>query len=107
MEILGHTYLVKVVNKNFVMLKVAYSPSSDSLLTYYKFRFAKSFATLTNREFGHLIGVVMLVNKTPVLIVQKPHDARFYVPHDEWVDSGLYYHRKRSLTYRKKPSAKL
>jgi hypothetical protein len=94
LETVGHAYYIKSVNKDFAILKLAYTRKSVSLLMYYKFKYASSFASLTNNEFGHFKGNVILINNTPVLVVQKLHDATFYVPNDERVDSGLYYLKK-------------
>jgi hypothetical protein len=96
-EILGHVYRYKLINKDYAILKVGYNLKKANLLTYWKFKNASMLADLTYGEFGHLIGIIRLIDGNPILIVDKPHNANFYVPKDERVDSANYYLKRGQL----------
>jgi hypothetical protein len=96
-EVLGHAYLVRVVNKGYAIVNIGYNLRSANLQVYFKFKNAAIFANMTNHQFGHFIGNITLVNGSPILIVDNLHNARYYVPNDERVDSAVYYHKKNIL----------
>lgn len=96
-EVLGHIYVLKIINKEFAEAKIGYNESSAKLITYLKFRYASSVALLFNREFGHFTGKVMMVNNTPVLMINNLDHVLCIAPSDETVDSAVYYQKRREL----------
>jgi hypothetical protein len=93
-EVLGHAYYVRSVNRDFAIMKIGYRLKDARLMVYMKFRSAAGLASLIKFEFVHFIGTVSVIDGKPVLTVDKLNNVNNYAPKNERVDSGLYYHKK-------------
>jgi hypothetical protein len=96
-EVIGHIYILKTVNKDFALVKIGFNESSAKLIAYLQFKYASTAAHLFNREFGHFTGKVLIINNSPVLVINNLNHVLCFAPTDETVDSAAYYQKRREL----------
>ena len=63
----------------------------------------RSYYDSTLREDGYEIGLLDENNKTKFNVVQNPYDSAYYTIYDSTYESEVYYPRKISVSYKKKP----
>ncbi|TMI96059.1 MAG: carboxypeptidase-like regulatory domain-containing protein [Bacteroidetes bacterium] len=79
--------------------------SENRKKVYYgsKLQFMRSYYDSTLREDGYEIGLLDENNKTKFNVVQNPYDSAYYTIYDSTYESEVYYPRKISVSYKKKP----
>jgi hypothetical protein len=68
-----------------------------------KLQFMRSYYDSTLAEDGFEIGLLDENNKTKFNIVQNPYDTTYYTIYDSTYESEVFYPRKISVSYKKKP----
>jgi hypothetical protein len=79
--------------------------SDNRKKAYYgsKLQFMRSYYDSTLAEDGFEIGLLDQNNKTKFNVVQNPYDTTFYTIYDSTYESEVFYPRKISVSYKKKP----
>jgi CarboxypepD_reg-like domain len=70
-----------------------------------KLEFMRSYYDSTLNEDGFEIGLLDEKNKTRFDIIRNPYDSLYYGVYDSTNEAEVYYPRKISVTYKKKPEA--
>ena len=68
-----------------------------------KLQFMRSYYDSTLAENGFEIGLLDENDKTKFNVVQNPYDTAFYTIYDSTYESEVFYPRKISVSYKKKP----